>query len=253
MYTLALGPDRSANSYSGCIVNGLRFHTKGYDCGQTIQNSGITVPGFHGKDEVNFYAELHEVLELQYKNKRVLLFKCKWFDTNFRKGNTRKENGIVSINISGTWYEDRPFILVKQAEQVFYVDDYKFGNDWKVVQFVQPRHLWDIPEIENDEEDHEDQSSEPRDLVITRAVLVDPGSMEFGNLSRKDVEPVIVEEDVMGMKLNTLHDLTINQELSEDELEDDDSLSGYDDDEQACKLITFSSLFCFSISFHLYL
>lgn len=258
MYTLALGPDRCANSYGGCIVNGLRFHTKDHDYGQTIQNSGIMVSGFHGKDKVNFYGELHDVLELQYKSKRVLLFKCEWFDTNFRKGNTRNEKGFVSINISKRWYEDQPFILVNEAEQVFYLDDDKFGNDWKVVQFVQPGFLWDIPEIENDEEDHEDQLSEPRDLVIVRTVPVDAESMEFGNLNREDVEPVIVEGDVMEMKLNIFDDLTINKEFSEDDPEDDDSLSGYDsglfdslnsnntDGERSCKLlITFSSSFFF--------
>lgn len=244
MHTLAIGPDRCANSYSGCTVNGLRFHTKDHDHGQTIQNSGIPLPAFHGKLEVHLYGILCEVLELHYRNKRVLLLKCEWFDTNQRKSNIRNEKGFVSINISRRWYEDQPFILVNEAEQVFYVDDYKFGMNWKVVQFVQPRHLWDIPEIENDEEDIEDQSSEPWDLVITRNMFIN-GSMEFDYLNRADVKPTVVEGNVMGLKLNMLDDSTTNMELSEDDdslpasnSDSFDALNSHDTDgEQVCELL----------------
>ncbi|KAL6323438.1 hypothetical protein AAG906_039008 [Vitis piasezkii] len=36
-----------------------------------------------------------------------------------------------------------------QTHQVFYLDDYKNGQNWKVVQKVQHRHLWDILEVDS--------------------------------------------------------------------------------------------------------
>ncbi|KAK8985011.1 hypothetical protein V6N11_082631 [Hibiscus sabdariffa] len=39
----------------GCIVNGVRFHTKARDEHLTSQNSGVTVEGNHEEDQINFY------------------------------------------------------------------------------------------------------------------------------------------------------------------------------------------------------
>ena len=43
-------------------------------------------------------------------------------------------------------YDNDPFILAIQSQQVFYLDDYKYGPNWKVVQKVNHRHMWDVPE-----------------------------------------------------------------------------------------------------------
>ena len=63
------------------------------------------------------------------------------------------------------------FILVTQAQQVFYLDDYKNGHNWKVVQKVNHRHIRDVPEKdtsvacvrevgdESDEEAYQDDES----------------------------------------------------------------------------------------------
>ena len=41
LYDLACGPDLHIKSYRGCIVNGVRYHTKEYAETRTTQNSGI--------------------------------------------------------------------------------------------------------------------------------------------------------------------------------------------------------------------
>ena len=36
--------------------------------------------------------------------------------------------------MSHKWYKNDPFILTTQAQQIFYVNDPKFGSHWKVVE-----------------------------------------------------------------------------------------------------------------------
>ncbi|KAA0036578.1 CACTA en-spm transposon protein [Cucumis melo var. makuwa] len=40
-------------------------------------------------------------------------------------------------------------ILATQAQQVFYLDDPKNGSNWKVIQVVQNKHIWDVLEVDN--------------------------------------------------------------------------------------------------------
>ena len=71
-------------------------------------------------------------------------------------------------------YKNDPFILATQAQQVFYLDDYKNGHNWKVVQKVNHRHMWDVPEkgsclevgkeVCGGSEDDAHQENESRDL-----------------------------------------------------------------------------------------
>ena len=36
-----------------------------------------------------------------------------------------------------------------QAHQVFYLNDQKNDSNWKVVQVVQNRRIWDVPEVDD--------------------------------------------------------------------------------------------------------
>ena len=83
LYSLACGPDAQIHTYTRCIVNGVRFHTKDRDDHRITQNSGIYVSRKHDGEDVNFYGVLTNVVELDYLfGYKVILFKCKWFDTN---------------------------------------------------------------------------------------------------------------------------------------------------------------------------
>ena len=73
-------------TYIGCIVNGVRFHTKDRDDRYITQNSSICVSGEPGDEEINFYGILSYVIILNYiLGYTVILFKCSWFDTNQKK------------------------------------------------------------------------------------------------------------------------------------------------------------------------
>ena len=53
LYSLACGPDTRVHACMGCIVNGVRFHTKDCDDRRITQNSGICVVGEHDGEKVD--------------------------------------------------------------------------------------------------------------------------------------------------------------------------------------------------------
>lgn len=61
IHTLACGPNFTIVSYTGCVVNGVKFLTTDRDGRVTTQNSGIRVQGT--ENDTN-YRELKEILEL---------------------------------------------------------------------------------------------------------------------------------------------------------------------------------------------
>uniref|UniRef100_A0A9I9E4Z1 DUF4216 domain-containing protein n=1 Tax=Cucumis melo TaxID=3656 RepID=A0A9I9E4Z1_CUCME len=159
-FSLAMGPSFDVRCYNGCIVGGVRFHTIELDSRRTTQNSGIMVIGesdASGTGDNNFYGVLDEVLHVQYPlGRNVWLFKCRWYDTDVNKSQrtTHIEVGYKSLNTSRFWYAEEPVILATQAHQVFYVDDLKNGINWKVVQVIQNKRIWDVPEVEDVQNDH---------------------------------------------------------------------------------------------------
>ena len=99
-----------------------------------------------------FYGVLEDIYELSYLNDNsVTLFKCLWFDTRPRKKRIQHYKNRISVFVKETWYENEPFILASQAEQVFYVDDLFNGPNWKVVEHFRHRHIWDISETDIDD------------------------------------------------------------------------------------------------------
>ncbi|XP_060673911.1 uncharacterized protein LOC107404290 [Ziziphus jujuba] len=157
LYSLACGPDYGIRSYSGCVVNGVRYRTKVHDDRRVTQNCGIWVVGDHDGESCDFYGVIEDILVLDYRSKHsAVLFRCAWFDTNVKKKKMITEFQIISINVTSYWYKNDPFVLASQAKQVFYVDDYKMGQHWKVVRKVHHRHLWDFPDRLDEGDDHGD-------------------------------------------------------------------------------------------------
>lgn len=66
MLSLSRGLLKNVAFYNGYIVNGYRFHVEHYDKKLTTQNSGVVVLGDvgNGKDEIDYYGILTEVIEL---------------------------------------------------------------------------------------------------------------------------------------------------------------------------------------------
>jgi hypothetical protein len=191
LYSLTCGPDSQVSFFKGCIMNGVRFHTKDHDRTRHTQNSGITVPGEHESTTINYYGELRNILELHYMGrKQVYLFECNWWDIGNRTG-MQKDEHFTSVNTSHTWYESDPFILACQASQVFYLNDTKLDSSWKVVQNMSHRNIYDIPivlEGENEEDDEDNSVGENAHVQQE----IDEDSI---SLQRDDVPAVELEAD----------------------------------------------------------
>ncbi|KAA0053293.1 CACTA en-spm transposon protein [Cucumis melo var. makuwa] len=98
--------------------------------------------------------------------------------------------GYKSLNTSRFWYMEEPVILATQAHQVFYVDDPKNGSNWKVVQVIQNKRIWDVPEVKNVQNDH----INILEVVVSHQV---DDHIKDDTLCRNDVDPTIVERPVV--------------------------------------------------------
>lgn len=127
LWSLANGPEALVNTYSGCICNGIRFHSIDRDNRRKSQNSGLVVEGDHEGRSLNFYGYLCKVWEMTYLyNHKVVLFQCEWFNSGTKK-TLCEEPHLTSIDVRSRWYKDDPFVLPSQVQKVFYVDDTKLG------------------------------------------------------------------------------------------------------------------------------
>ncbi|CAL9012462.1 unnamed protein product [Prunus brigantina] len=138
------------NNDGGCHVNGVKFLGTARDDKLCTQNNGVHVPGGGESTDIDFYGKLTTVVQLLYKDRyQVIMFKCRWFDTNpNRQGSVKIDHGLLSVNINRTWYDDDPYILANMATQIVYLDDPKSGNGWKVVQKMDQRNVYAIPELD---------------------------------------------------------------------------------------------------------
>ncbi|KAK1604788.1 hypothetical protein QYE76_028461 [Lolium multiflorum] len=232
--SLAAGPDRRVVVYAGCNVKGARFRTLTRDKDLKTQNSGVATKGSFGDaDETDYYGVLQEVLELQYGTNKhgdrsVYLFRCDWFDLA-SKGSKIKDDGFFkSVNTSILWFKNSPFILASQAETCFYLEDTKFGDPWKVVQKFSHRHVYDVPELEDGNDDAFVRNED--------AYQEDEGSVDhtFHDVVDLDEEAEVEaeEDDHRAAEVVRIHDArtirelengedspNVDMDMSEDELE----------------------------------
>ncbi|XP_050369390.1 uncharacterized protein LOC126787579 [Argentina anserina] len=129
------------NIYSTCYVNGVKFISYYKDRYLQTQNCGVMIE----TETTNYYEILEYVLELLYTDRMsVVLFKCKWYDTDpYKSDSTKLDHDLLSVDTNSSWYEDSPFCLASTARQVFYVDDPKAGEAWKVVNVMSHRNVYD--------------------------------------------------------------------------------------------------------------
>ncbi|KAL3513704.1 hypothetical protein ACH5RR_026421 [Cinchona calisaya] len=168
------------------MVNGYRFHTTSKEKCRKTQNSGVVVKGEHGNNIVDFFGVLEDIIEVEYLvgKKKVLIFKCKWWNTEDRNGlHIDKEGNICSVNFSRTWYNDQPCILADQVHQVFYLNDLRLGRNWHVVQRFSHRNSYDIPQQLDKGPDEEVYQEEEPSINLVVDLNFDMPSLARGTLS----------------------------------------------------------------------
>ena len=174
-----------------------------------------------------FYGQLHEILEFSYLNRfSVVLFRCKWFKCDSNHMVT--ENNITSININGEAYKDDQFILASQAKQVFYVADPSRGPNWRVVQHVKHRSIWDITDDGLSDIDLLQHNSSSNFTLF-----VDLGNLQEINLLRRDQDVIPIVQPVTNASRLVTDDSSFLNDADEVELsdEEDESVEEYADEE----------------------
>ena len=214
LLSLASKSNIFVSSYPACIVNGVRFVTHARDVRLKTKNSGVSVPGT--ENEI-FYGQLQEILEFSYLNDfSVVLFKCKWFRCDSRRMVT--ENNITSINITSESYKDDQFILASQAQQVFYVEDPSRGPNWRVVQHVNHRSIWDITEDGMSDIDLLQDNS-----LSNFTLFVDLGNLPQINLQRNDGDVILIVQPFTTVSQHVNETASfLNDDDEEDVSEEDD-------------------------------
>ncbi|XP_060962267.1 uncharacterized protein LOC133032365 [Cannabis sativa] len=231
LLALACGSDHLVTYYEGVVVNGVRYMVAERDKKRTTQNSGVSVAGTEG---FNYYGTLEDVMMFTFCGVySVTLFRCKWFNTNPQRKKTIIENNIISINVSGEWYKDDPFILATQAKQVFYLDDLLRGRHWKIVENVNHRQIWDIEEDEDDEDIVHDLSSsnfrltvDIGELILQHAdvaTIIDPTQ----NLNVNQPDENVVDGDVDDVIDDEVDELLIDRCEDDIDSENDECDSDY--------------------------
>ncbi|GJY53589.1 uncharacterized protein Tco_0445253 [Tanacetum coccineum] len=127
---LGFGP-RCVTKYQGYDINGYTFYTKQQDEKSTLQNSGVTLI----------------VLRLSSQW-------CKWF--NNEGGVIVDDYGFTSVNLSTNGYASEPFILAKQANQIFFIED-PSDSIWHIVLHGKRRIVGVENVVDEDEYDKFDE------------------------------------------------------------------------------------------------
>ncbi len=229
MWALANGPFNITNYYNGCIVNEVRFHTKDHELRRRTQNSGLVVEGEHKNEKMDYYGYVDGVVELQYLGgRKVVLFNCEWYDTSRRTGSRKTlvdDKQFISLDIRARWYKQEPYVLPISVQQVFYVGDTKLGENWRVVQRVQHRHLWDLPgnDVVEVQESVGYTTQTPMQQYQSEGIQVmDDVGVDEIELVRKDVEPDEIPVDVFNSIRQMGHSVDQDGLDDENEIDNDD-------------------------------
>lgn len=210
LLSLARGPTPYVKSYTGYITNGFKFHTLSREISARTQNSGVLVVGNAGDGEPNidYYGILTKVFNLEYAGgNEVVFFRCKWWDTDPRKGVKVDKFGFVIVNCQRHLKTDDPFVLAAQASQVFYVNDIS-QKGWRVVVKVQPRDSYDSA-LEEDKgqasvEDNDEAYQQSISFNAKLATSTSNEDFEYANAYyRNDVQAESIDMSLLPTKTRT--------------------------------------------------
>ena len=177
-----------------------------------------------------FYGHLEEILAFSYIfRNRVLLFKCKWFDTDPKKKRLLTYKNITSIFINSEWYKDDPFILASQAKQVFYIVDPLNGPNQSVVQEFTHRRLCDILKTETTQEEI---VQDRVDFLYNNdsscfLLIVDLGELQLLTDNRNDVTSEVIPNNM----IRSSRQLANDDDFINDAVDEDKKLEDYVDEE----------------------
>ena len=110
---------------------------------------------------------------------------------------------------------------------MFYLDDYKNEQNWKVIQNVQHRHMWDILEVDNtnevdgnfDETIEDDAYQENESCGIEWSFGLDD-QLGLQRFDRTDVNPEIINNNIFSMGHRNDNSFICDDIIEEDSSDD---------------------------------
>ena len=95
------GPTPNVRYWLMYFLNGYKFHTIEWSNSRFTENFGVCVLGTGvGSLETYYYGKIIDINELKYvvlPLKRVVLFKCEWYDPSVRGTKIHDKYGIVEV------------------------------------------------------------------------------------------------------------------------------------------------------------
>ena len=238
---LAKGPLYKVKSFSGYYVNGYKFHTEERGSNSGAMNSGVCIKGSsHSVNELEYYGRLQEILELEYPAlpiKRIVLFKCSWFDPILNRGTRiHPQYKLVDVKSGRVFNKYEPFILAVQSAQVYFASYPTLKrnvNDWLAVCKIKARGIVEVPKsnacLSSDmmafQEDVSDQHG------IDAALDDRHQSLNDENGSFVYMDNIEIEKNAeLALQIEDGEDIDAEQEFDDDD-EDTDVEQEFDDDD----------------------
>ncbi|KAD6455177.1 hypothetical protein R6Q59_016383 [Mikania micrantha] len=145
------------------------------------------------------------------------------------RGKKYVEPHFISVDTSRSAYKEDPFIFASQAQQAFYINDsLKPNSQWKIIERITHRHLWDIPEDMNGEDLLEDINLLREDIAdeIVENVDVQVSDANKDDFIDDDIDNSDYSMEDSGSELN-LDDSETEKHNSDNEIVESDD----DDDD----------------------
>ncbi|KAH0761270.1 hypothetical protein KY290_017343 [Solanum tuberosum] len=137
---VALGPESQVLTMNKYCVNGFKFQTEEVSRNKKTNNSGVYIQGdIDGTGQtIEYYGVIQEIIEVRYlcwPKKKIVLFRCEWFDPSHRGTKVDHQHNIIEIKHTRNYKSYDPFIIAQNAKQVYYAS-YPLRRDkadWWVV------------------------------------------------------------------------------------------------------------------------
>ena len=210
-----MGPKGVVKTYPLYFVNGYKFNTKEYDAEKLTNNTGVFVKGSDDPENHlnDFYGVLTQILQLTYFSRpaeEVFLFRCNWFSNVPGSGiNVHKDYNLIEIKHTSHYHKYDPFVLAKQALQVYYAPYPSLKRDkadWSAVFKTKARFTFDGKNIPDEQAYH-------ADLEQNNEIIITDDHTDFG--------PLIDESNVLVEAFDSVEENIIENE-TESKSEDDD-------------------------------
>ena len=198
---LGEGPQMVVRTFQGYEINGYTFYTKLQTDKSTMQNSGVTLVAtsqeFSRSGDTrpviaskSYYGVIEEIWELVYNpHLSIPLFRCQWVED---RGVKVDNDGITLVDFNKVGYVDDPFILAKQATQVFYVTD-PSDNRWSVV-LSGKRRIVGVENVTDEEEYDQFEEIPPFSTGVQAEIATIIEEQDEANYMRSDHSEGLWEE-----------------------------------------------------------